>query len=550
MSTISFDSLKPDFEGDIDSSEKTLTTYSRDASIFEIRPKVVVFPKHSKDVQTLVKWVAAHKAEDPTLSITARSAGTDMSGGAVGASIIADFTKYMNHLGSVTPESGTAEPGLHYRDFEKATMKNNTLMPTFPASRELCAIGGIVSNNSGGEKSLRYGQVRDFVTGLKVVFTDGNEYVVRPLMKAELDAKIAEGTSESELYKKLWQLIEANKDRIMAAKPDVSKNSAGYYLWDVYDPKTGTFDLCKLIVGSQGTLGLVTEATFKLVPAHPKSNILVVFMPDITRLSEIVNEILPFGPETLETFDDYSLKLAVKFFFDFWKQIGTFGMVRLGFQFIPDAWKIIRGGKIPKLMLLVEFAGDDDAAIKKQLVEVKEKVIHFGYEIHIARSQSEAEKYWRIRHESFNLLRKHVRNMRTAPFIEDVVVKPEHLPAFLPKLQALLDEHKLLYTIAGHAGDGNFHIIPLMDFKNPQTKIDIMELNTKVYDLVHEYKGSITAEHNDGLIRTPYLEQMFGKEMYDLFRQTKEIFDPAGILNPGKKYGATVEDIKANMAHS
>jgi FAD/FMN-containing dehydrogenase len=444
----------------------------------------------------------------------------------------------------VTSETGTVQPGCYYRNFEKETLKHHAIMPTYPASREICAVGGMISNNSGGEKSMKYGKTANHVAQLRVVFTDGNEYVVKPLSASEIAAKISGNSFEAELYKKLWDLIEKNYDTIKAAKPDVSKNSAGYYLWNVYDKKTGIFDLCQLIVGSQGTLGFVTEITFKLVPVEPFSNMLVVFLPNLTHLAEIVDEIAPSQPDSEESYDDYSMNLAVKFFFDFFKELGFWGAIKLGFQFIPDAWDVLVSGHIPRLILMVEFTGKTETDIHDRLVALKNKIAHFGYKIHIARSSGEADKYWRIRRESFNLLRKHTKGKKTAPFIDDIIVKPEYLPEFLPKVQALIDQYKLIYTIAGHPGNGNFHIIPLMDLNSPLSADIILELSKKVYDLVHEYHGSITAEHNDGIIRTPYLLQMYGPEIIELFQQTKNIFDPSNIFNPGKKVGGTFDDIR------
>jgi FAD/FMN-containing dehydrogenase len=544
--------LKTSFAGDIDTSPDTLSTYSHDTSLFTVRPRVVVFPKDSDDVKILVKAVSAERLknnpETKDISITARSAGTDMSGGAINTSIICDFTRYMNAIGEVTAEAGTVEPGCFYRNFEKETLKHGSIMPTYPASREICAVGGMLSNNSGGEKSLKYGKTADHVKQLKVVFEDGNEYIVKPLNTQEIQAKIAQNDFEGSLYKKLWQLIQDNYAEIMSAKPTVSKNSAGYYLWNVYDKKTGIFDLCKLIAGSQGTLGIVTEITFSLVPTQPFSNMLVVFCPDLTKISDIINEVLPFGPESVESYDDASMKFAFEFFFDFFKQLGFMGAIKLGIQFIPDAWNVLLSGKIPKLILMVEFEGKSEKEIHDKLVALRNKILHFGYKVHIARSGAEAQKYWVVRHESFNLLRKHSKGKRTAPFIDDIIVNPEFLPVFLPKVQAILDEHKLIYTIAGHPGNGNFHIIPLMNLSEPFSADVILEVSKKIYDLVHEYHGSITAEHNDGIIRTPYLLQMFGQKMISLFEETKKIFDPTNIFNPGKKVGGTFEDIRKAMS--
>src|SRR3989344_5206547 len=573
----SFDGLKKSFKGDIDEQPATLDAYSHDASLFEIRPQVVVFPKDSDDVKAVVKFVNENKASDPTLSITARSAGTDMSGAALGASIIMDFTRYMNAIKEVTPEHAIAEPGCFYRDLERETLKLQRIMPAYTASKEICAVGGMIANNSGGEKAIKFGKVENYIEKLKVVFSDGNEYEVKPLTFTELTQKIAENTFEGEIYKKIHTLITDNMEEINRARPDVSKNSAGYYLWNVMEnrsiaslqqrgqfeasnlPMSGAvaptyvahgkpsadfeFDLCRLICGSQGTLGIVTEITFKLVPTEPYSNLLAIFMPDITKLSDIVTEILPFKPDSLETYDDYSIELAVKFFFDFFKSLGFVGAIKLGFKFIPEAWMMTTGG-LPKLILLVEFTGQTEEMVRKQLQTVEEKIKHFGYKTHIAKDSEEAEKYWKIRHESFNMLRKHVQGKKTAPFIDDIIVKPECLPEFLPKLEAMLDEYKLIYTIAGHAGNGNFHIIPLMDLDSPFSADTILELSKKVYTLVHEYKGSITAEHNDGIIRTPFLAQMYGEKIISLFQKTKDIFDPQNILNPGKKVGGTFDDIR------
>ena len=542
-----FDSLKPSFKGDIEFDEKTLTTYSHDASLFEIKPKVVIFPKDSEDIKTLIKWVNEFnlniEAQETSLSITPRSAGTDMSGGAIGKSIILDVTRYMNSIVEVTESHAVVMPGCLYKDFDIATKKSGSYMPAFTASRETNAMGGMVGNNSGGEKAIKYGKTENYINSLKVVFSDGNEYTVKPLTRNQLEEKIKQNDFEGNVYKKILEIIDNNYEKIMSAKPDVSKNSAGYSLWNIYDKKTGNFDLCQLIVGSQGTLGIVTEIDFKLVPFEPHSNILVVFLPSLDDVSKLVTEILPFKPDSLETYDDKSMMLAVKFFFDFFKQLGFWGAIKLGFQFIPETWMITMGG-IPKLILMIEFAGQNEDEIKEKLIEVRDKIKYFNFHMHIAHSSAEAEKYWRIRHESFNLLRKHTNGKRTAPFIDDIIVKPEYLPEFLPEVKALLDKYRLEYTVAGHLGNGNFHIIPLMDLKSPFSSDIILELSEKIYSLVKKYNGSITAEHNDGIIRTPYLKQQFGEEIVGFFQNTKNVFDPTNILNPGKKVGGTFDDIK------
>lgn len=544
------DEIKTFFKGEVQNDAETLTKYSHDASIFEIRPQVVVCPKDVEDVKALVKWAAKKKKTDKEISLTARSGGTDMSGGAVNNSIIVDFSKHLNRFVSIKRDANgqggraTVQPGMFYRDFEKETLKKGLLMPSYPASREICTVGGMVANNSGGEKTLLYGKTEKYVEQLKVVLGDGEEYAVKPLTKKELDKKAKEKSFEGGLYKKIFKLIKDNEDVIRKAKPSVSKNSAGYYLWNVWDGEI--FDLPKLIVGSQGTLGLVTEITFSLVKKHAHSRLLVIFLRDQLDLVRITGEVLKFKPESFESYDDKTLKLAIRFFPELLKRMKT-NAIALAFQFLPEFFMFLRGG-LPKMVLLVELTGEDEGIIEKRLFDLKAHLAQFKVPVRVLHNEKENEKYWTIRRESFNLLRQHVRGKHTAPFIDDIIVKPEFLPKFLPAVNAIMESHrdKMTYTIAGHDGDGNFHIIPLMDFKDPEARELIPKISEQIYSLVMKYKGSITAEHNDGLIRTPYLEKMYGKKIVGLFAETKNIFDPLDVFNPRKKVGG---DMKYAMAH-
>ncbi len=532
------DNIKEIFKGEVNSDVKTLDAYSRDASLLEVKPELVLFPKDTEDLKKLVKFVSVNKADNPALSITARSAGTCMSGGALNESIILDMTQHFGGIISVSSEEATVLPGTFYRDFEVKTLEKNAILPSYTASKMLNTVGGMVANNSAGEKTLAYGKTEEYVKELKMIFADGNEYITKPLNKEELERKIAQGDYEGNIYKNLWNLIQENEHAIKYAKPDVSKNSAGYYLWNVWDGHT--FDINKLITGSQGTLGIITEIKFRLVPIKSKSKLFVIFLQNLDNLSELINEILTTKPESLESYDDSTMKLAIKFLPAMIRRMKIHHFFKLIFGFLPEVGMILTGG-IPKLILLVEFSDNDEKEIDKKMYELQRKIAHFGLKTRISRSEEESSKYWTIRRESFNLLRQHVKGARTAPFVDDVIVKPQYLPEFLPKMRAILDEHKLVYTIAGHAGNGNFHIIPLMNMKDPENAKLIPIVSDKIYALVKEYRGSITAEHNDGIIRTPYLEQMFGHEMVGLFKKTKDIFDPQNIFNPGKKVGGTKE---------
>lgn len=541
-----FEELKTKIAGEVLVDDDTLKKYSHDASLLEVRPRAVMMPKDANDVKAIVKFVADNKDKDTTLSVTVRSAGTCMAGGSLNESIIMDVNTHMQGILGFDGNSSTVLPGTFYRDFEKETLARGLLLPCFTASKNLNTLGGMVGNNSAGEKTLRYGKTENYVEELQVVFADGNEYTVKPLNKAELDAKIAQGDYEGNIYKGIWELIQNNKEEIANNKPHVSKNSAGYYLWNVWDEGKQVFDLNKLIVGSQGTLGIATQAKFKLVPVRNETKLFVIFLPDLTHISEIVNVVLPLDPESVEDYDDATMKLAVKFFPEMVKTMKA-GFLKMMWEFIPEAEMILTGG-IPKMVLLVEFTETDISEVDEKIAKLTERMKPFDLKTHVVESKDEAEKYWTIRRESFNLLRKHVHGRRTAPFIDDVIVEPQYMPEFLPKMRAILDSYKMTYTIAGHAGNGNFHIIPLMDMHDPKNVDVIMEVGEKVYDLVAEYHGSITAEHNDGIVRTPYLDKMYTPKMLEIFLEIKRIFDPKNILNPGKKVNGTLSYLKSHIA--
>ncbi len=530
------------FSGELDDSKEKLELFSHDASMFEIIPQLAVAPKSAEDVEKLVKYVADNKKKHPHLSLTARSAGTDMSGAAINDSIIVDFQAHLNKLIKVDSKHATAQPGMFFRDFDVATAKHDALLPSYPASRDLASVGGMVNNNSGGEKSLEFGKTDLYVPSMKFVFADGVERVVKPLNRNQLIAKMAQKDFEGQVYKQLFELIEANYDAIKAAKPKVSKDSTGYHLWNVWDRETGVFDLAKAIIGAQGTLGLVTEATFKLVERPQHSGLLVLFMRDIDGLGELINTVMSHKPATFEGFDDQTLLLSFKFMPSFLKMLGPVKFVHLLWTLIPDAFQMLKG--FPKLVLMVEFTATTEAEVRQKIVQLHKDLspLKARYEINGFEedpTEASGEKFWILRRNSFRLLRSKVKDKHTAPFIDDFIVNPEHLPEFLPKIRKIIKKYKLFATIAGHMGDGNFHIIPLMKLEDPKDRAKLLPAMREVDNLVLKYKGSLSGEHNDGLVRGPWLEQMYGEKIHHLFRETKDIFDPQHIFNPHKKANAT-----------
>ncbi len=525
------DDLRGIVKGEVDNSVDTREKYSRDASLFRVVPEVVVRPKDVDDIKSLVRYASAHEG----VTLTPRAAGTDMSGGPLTSSVVVDMMAHMNTFIELGDRYAVAEPGLLFRDFDAHTKEKGLEMPGYPASRNIAALGGMVGNNAGGEKHLKYGKTAEYVEEINVVLADGNEHVLSADPSRD-DAYVAE------LRARIRELVTTNASVIEAAKPVVKKNSSGYALWDL----GATTNLARLLVGSQGALGIITRIRFGLVKPKPFSSMVIIFLNDLTQLGTVVPQVLSHHPDSFESYDDHTFSLAIKYFPEFAAQMKT-GIIPLGISFLPELWMLITGG-VPKLVLLVEFRADtQEAALKCAERLAQELQRESSTSIRIAKDARAAEKYWAIRRESFALLRKKVRGKRTAPFIDDFVVPPTSLAQFLPELVALLSEYQLTYTIAGHVGDGNFHIIPLIDPKDPTMPRVIQELSKKVYDLVLRYHGSISGEHNDGFIRTPFVKQMFGEKMYALFEEVERIFDPKGIFNPGKKVGTTFPDAVSHL---
>ncbi len=531
-------------KGDISTSTKDLKRVSTDASLFTIKPQFVIYPLDKFDIQAVVRYVKKIKEAEPekykTLSITVRAAGTDMSGGPLNDSIIMDVTKYMQNFDKVEGNTIESEPGVYFRDLEKYLDTKELMYPSYPASKDLCCVGGIVANNSAGEKSLLYGQTKDWIEEIEMVLEDGTIHNFKKIGFKEMEE------SELGVYHQIFNLIETNLQEILKNKPITTKNSSGYNIWDVVDYENKTVDMCKLICGSQGTLGIITKVKLRLVAKKKYSQMLTVLMPNLDKMVELVEEVLKYKPEAIETYDDHTIKIVMKFLPTIiWRLKGS--IWQLAKSFLPEAWMAFTGG-IPKLILMAEFTGQTQAEANKKANTALTHVQKFKYKSRVTKSELELQKYWLFRRESFNLLRSKLKGFRTAPFVEDVIVPIESMKEFIPEMQDILDAEKYIYTIAGHAGNGNFHIIPLMKLDSKNEIEQIRRTNQEVFSLVQKYHGSLAAEHNDGLVRTPYLHFMFTDEMLELFKQVKNTFDANNTFNPNKKVGGSVTENYSKIA--
>lgn len=529
--------LRKLIEGTVQTDPAVRHRASHDASIYELVPDAVVTPRHTADVKKLVSFVSAHKAMHPKLSITPRSAGTDMSGGAIGNSLLLEMTPHFQKIEGLQKNILHVQPGAFLRDIDPFLITKQLQLGCAPASRKLCTIGGVVANNAGGEQSLRYGNADRSVQELEVVLADGNTYTIKPLTKKQLDKKLFEDTFEADLYRRVFALIENNYDTVRNARPHTNKNSMGYNLWNVWDRDTGIFDMTQLFSGSQGTLGIITDIKIEAVPKATHSGLLLAYLPSLKHLGEIIDTVTQHQPATFEGFDDITFNLGIRYFNTFRRQLGTKAFLRQQAQLMKSVAKF--KGHLPSILLMIEFDGEDQAEVLQKISSLHDDLKKFKIRMDIESDKAASAPFWQIRRASLSLLRNQIDGRYASPFIDDMTVQPRYLAQFIPEVRKVIRKYKLPATIQGHFGDGNFHIIPLMDIVGTKDQAKLEPVMRELIPIVLKYGGTMAGEHNDGMVRGSWLPAVFGHDVYALFREIKEIFDPLYIFNPHKKTDAS-----------
>lgn len=525
--------LKKVIRGDVDISPAARRAYSRDASIFEVVPAAVLYPKNDADLSRLIHYVTERSMQGVNVSITPRNGGTCMSGGSLTESYIVDMSRYFNHIGAVDSTGRTmwVQGGVMHIDAESKAKDAGLFFAPYTSSRDICGIGGMIGNNASGEKSVKYGPTSANVKNLKVMLSDGGVYEFGPLTARQVEQKKHLPTFEGKLYREVTKLIDDNWNLIDRNHPRTIKNAAGYPLWELWDAQRAHFNMARLFIGSQGTLGFVTEAELKLVPLPKASRMIVVPIQNLSELTPVVKDLMRHNPVTCETFDHHTYELAE--------------------QYHPEDAERASLARGKHMVVLAVFDGDSQEQADIVTGKAKESLEKLGKEVLWVDDQDVLESFLLIRRKSFRMLLEHPHaDMRAMAFLEDTIVPLEHYGEFLSALEAILNEYDLVYTYAGHIGDGSIRLVPLINMERERAADLVIELETKVNDLVIAFGGSISVDHNDGIIRTPYLEQFFGPEMYTLMARVKEIFDPLGIFNPGKKVGGTFDYAKNHIVRS
>jgi len=542
------------FRGVVSSDKEHLAKYSTDESIFAIMPQVVIIPKNRRDVEIAVSVIARETKRFTSLSLTARAAGTGLSGGSLTDSIVIDTCPHLHHIGEVVKKSDkitiTCEPGAMWRDVEKKLKRVDAYMPSYTSSKDICTIGGAVANNAAGPDSLRYGHCADWVESLEVVLADGHTYTIKSLTLREYKLLIKEKHAHARIAKAIFELIEKNEATIIAGKPPTPKNTAGYALWRVFSDGVeafkkgvGTFDLTRLISGSQGTIGIVTEVTMRALPVQHNTTMLAIPIFDLQDAASVIMKTIPFNPINVEIFDALTFDMALKNPTFFKQRLDGLTYYRVMLAMYAT-YHVRWSRKVPEFTILVTL--DKETAAQHIPADLAAAMSGGGARARVVKNPYEIEMYLQIRRASYTLSKLLDPGKRPAAFLEDMTVPPESMGKFFMEIKNLLKEFNVTSAVHGHGANGHFHFYPLLDFTNPTTPLLVERMAEKFYSTAIKYKGNICGEHNDGIIRTPFLNKLFSPKMLELFKQAEHIFDPDDIFNPGKKVNPRF-DIKTCM---
>lgn len=517
--------LQDHLMGEVVVSDDARRNFSTDGSILTVAPTIIVYPRLENDVRKTARFTWQLAERGRIVPITARGSGTDQGGASLGSGILMVFPAHMNRIIELDNKNGkvVVEPGINYGKLQQTLMTHGRFLPPFPSSLEFSTIGGAVGNNAGGEKTFKYGSTRGYVKSLRVVLANGEVINTGRLSKRDLNRKLGLATFEGEIYRSVDTLIEEQHKTIESTRLNLTKNSAGYDLYDVKN-KEG-FDLTPLFVGSQGTLGIITEITLESVPHNPVTSLLVGMFESIDKAEKAILDLrkLSNTPSAIEMVDSNLLELAE--------------------QINPNMLKDIITRPYPKIILLIEF--DDGERTQKKMVKKAIKILErYASNHRLAANENEQVQLWKLRHASALIMSHSDGGLKAIPFIEDGIVPVDKYSAYIKGVYELLAKLHIKPAIWGHAGDANLHIQPFIDLSQVGDRQTMFKLMDEYYDLVISLGGSTTAEHGDGRLRGPYLSKLYGQDAYDLFQKTKQIFDPYGTLNPGVKVNVNLNDVK------
>ncbi len=514
--------------GEVTSSLDIRRHFAHDGSILQLVPSVVVYPRNESDVRKTVHFAWQLAQRGKVLPITARGGGSNSVGGAISSGAVIVFTAHMNEILELNAKKRfmVVQPGLTYNVLEQVLYSHGLFLPPYPAGQAYATIGGGIANNAIGEKSVKYGETGDYVKSLRVVLTNGEVIETGPLGKKELSHKLGLQSFEGEIYRSLDKLLEENAEFIDRARQGIKArhNSVGYNLFDA--KKKREFDLTPLFIGSEGTLGIISEATLNLKDYNPEISQALISLEDIGDLYEVLPRILELKPSLCEMLN----KAAIE-------QVKNLN---------PNQLAGLRLHEAAALHLFVEFDEPKAAEQKKclkQLQKIAEKV---GAWLEIAENPDKQENLLKLRQSTATILMQPQLQAKAVPVAEDICVPVNRLVEFLHIVETVYNEVGLPPAVWGQAGSGVVRMQPVLDLSNTGDRQKLFRIQDNLYAAAVKLGGSLSAGNGDGRLRAPYISLQYGEEFYQLMLQVKKIFDPKGILNPGVKT-ASINEVKTLM---
>ena len=485
--------------------------YATDASLYEMEPVAVVFPRSAEDAAAAVAVARAHGA--PVLP---RGGGTSLAGQGVNHAVVLDFTRHMAQIESISPQRRLArvQPGVVLAQLNAAARPYGLHYPIDPSTANRATIGGGIGNNSCGTHSGLYGKTVDVVESVDVTLSDGAQLEFGRREGRELAALLDRADREGALYRELRELAERERPEIARRFPDIPRRVSGYNLDALLDPDA--VNLAQLVVGSEGTLAVVTAATVQLAPLPKRRGIAAVHFRTLVEAAEATVAANAHAPAAIELVDDVIIERC-----------------RSSVGYAPLADFVV--GE-PGAILLIECFADDDGELRGKLdaIVADLEARGMGYATVVETDPAAQSRMWQMRQAGLGLLMSMLGDAKPVAFVEDTAVPPERLPNFVARFDAAIRARGLRAGYYGHAAAGCLHIRPIVNVKDPDGLRETERLAEEIAELVVEFGGSLSGEHGDGIVRGAFIEKMFGPRMVEAFRETKRIFDPDGLLNPGK----------------
>ncbi|AKP53361.1 FAD-binding and (Fe-S)-binding domain-containing protein [Cyclobacterium amurskyense] len=517
-------------KGDVLKDAYSLGLYATDASIYQITPIAIVLPKDDADVRKAISWARKNK-----VSILPRGGGTSLAGQTVGSSIVLDFSKYMNETLEINQKEAwvRVQPGKVRDVLNEELAPLGLHFPVDPATSSRANVGGMVGNNSSGTKSIIYGKTVDHVLEAKVLLSDGTLMHLHNKTPEELTTVANQTDREGEIYNSFKKIIKNNKNLIETKFPKVMRRVGGYNLDEFIH--TDHWNLCKLITGSEGTLATTLELKLNLAPLPKFKSVCVVHFDALLDAVGAITPILEFKPSAVEILDKIVVDLSRE-------NLTT-----------QRHCHFISGN--PEAILIVEFYGDSLKDVMDRpmamVIDLQEKGL--GYAFPLFPQGEEYEDVWVVRKKGLGLMLGIKGKKKPLAFIEDAGIPTKYLKDYIDRTLQICKKHNTEVAMYAHVSVGVIHVRPILDLRQEVDVKRLERIAEDTFNLVMEYGGSWSGEHGDGLVRSPFNERFFGKELYQAFIQIKKLFDPENLMNPGKiisnqsisenlRYGAEYKD--------